>query len=152
MRFGAGPRKFLGAANDLRAHGIAFDVSHGGPKMRFVERAGEKSALPEMPGFSAAFVDGGGKSRVRVAKATSQRIGMARHDDPMNVVGHQAVGPNINPMFFAVALKKSEIQSSRVVIVKDAKPTIAVLSDMMRNAGHDDTGETSHVKGSVEAS
>ena len=101
----AGPGIILGAIGDARANGVALNVADGGPDVRFVERAGEESALPEVSGFSAALVDGGGEGGVGVAKAAGERVLVAGDDDPVNVVGHEAIGPGVEAVSEAVAME-----------------------------------------------
>jgi hypothetical protein len=55
----------------------------------------------------------------------------------MDVVGHQAVGGNVDPVAACAVLQQVQIGKSVTTPEKDVAPAISALSHMMRNKGED---------------
>ena len=76
------------------AHRVAFDIAGGGEEVRLVEDAGSEPPLPEIAAPALAQVDRTGIAPMGLAQAVGEPLGGVRHEDQMDVVGHQAPGPD----------------------------------------------------------
>jgi hypothetical protein len=73
------------------------------------------------------------------ANRASQGVVAPRAHDEMNVIGHQAVGPELQPVPFACASQTPEIVVTISLREKDLAPAVAAMGHMMRQAGDDDS-------------
>lgn len=112
--------------------------------MGFIHRHGPEPALPEMPGSLVTGIDSGGIAAVGVGDTAAQAFRISGHDDQVDMVGHQAPSPDL-----AAGLRQSNAQKITLgLIVGTTKETrflpVSPLGDMVRKAGNDNAGETSH--------
>src|SRR4051794_19828261 len=75
---------------------------------------------------------------------TPQTISVGWHQDEMNVIGHQAPGPDRD--IGSLAAFRQEVAVERVVVVAEehAGTTIAALGDEVRQSWNNNAGKTSH--------
>ena len=97
-----------------------------------------------MPGDAQPRVDVAGVMPVNKAKRPPQPILVAGNCDDMHVIGHQAVGPNLDTRPVGCVGKKIEIERIVRLLEKSPLTTVAALRDMMRFAGEDEAGKPSH--------
>ena len=112
--------------------------------MGLVHGHGAEPALPEMPGPPLARVDGAGIGTMHSRQGAPETVRIQRHEDQMEVIGHQAPSPDLD--IRRAALAAEEIAIIRIVggAKKRPLPAIATLGDMVRDMGNDDPGEASH--------
>ena len=77
-------------------------MANGGPQMGIVQRAGEEPALPEMAGPAVAAVDGLGVAHVKGFESALKAVFSRRNRYKMDMIVHQAVGEDIDPVFPAI--------------------------------------------------
>jgi len=73
-----------------------------------------------------------------------QAVCFAWDDDQMNMIGHQTVSEQREPMPFYVLRHQLEINSSIFIRVEDVPLCIATLRDMMRHTGRHYPRKSSH--------
>jgi hypothetical protein len=75
---------------------------------------------------------------VRFANGLAQSISVGRHSDQMDVIGPQAVSPDVNTVL--PAPMRHQIYIGLIVPIKEESllPAVASLGDMMRIAGYND--------------
>jgi hypothetical protein len=76
----------------------------------------------------------------------AQPVGVGRHQDEMNMAGHQAPRQHFDAAFAAMLRQKIAVERIIGVAEEGARAAIAALGDKVGNAGDDDTGEAGHVK------
>ena len=81
---------------------------------------------------------------MRLAERPAQRLRAIRDEDEMDVVGHQAIGPDGDALLAALA--RQEVAIEFVVLVGEKHPLapIAALRHMMRKAGDNEAGDAGH--------
>ena len=114
--------------------------------MRLVHGDGAEPGLPEMPGPPWAPMDRAGISAMHARQGAPEAVPVLRHEDQMDVIGHQAPGPDLD-----VGSAAEEIAIERIVIATEERllPAVAALGDMVRDTGNDDPGETGHARTSA---
>jgi hypothetical protein len=90
-------------------------------------------------------VDKAGIAPVKIAEGPPQPVRIARHQDDVNMVGHQAIGPDLG--LRAPRCIGQQIEIDRIIAVLEKGPLapIAALGHMMRNAGHHEARKAGHV-------
>ncbi len=68
------------------------------------------------------------------------------------MVRHEAVGPDVQTEARTLVGELLQIRSVIVVRKEDGLPSVAALSDMVRQAGYGDAGESGHDLSSVRNS
>ena len=81
---------------------------------------------------------------MQIGKGPPQAIGLGRHQNDMNMVWHQAIGPNLAPG--PRSTLGQHIQIERIVgfFKKHLPAPVAPLGDKMRQSGNDKASNTSH--------
>ena len=91
-------------------------------------------------------------SRIDIARVTPMRLaerscetrGLGRHQDEVDMVRHQAIGPDRDPPLAASRCQKIAIELVIGGVAEQAFATHAALRHEMRQAGNDDAGDASH--------
>ena len=114
--------------------------------MRRVHRHGAEPPLPEMPGPLLARMDCAGIGAMHPREGAPQAVRVAGHQDQMDMVGHQAPGPDLDAGGAAGAAE--EIAIEHIVRIRKERllAAVAPLGDMVRRIGNDDPGETGHAR------
>ncbi len=81
---------------------------------------------------------------MRPAERAGEPLGGFRANDEMNVIGHQAIGPQAHSRAPKVLREQIAIEFLTTLLEEDRLSAIAPRGDMVRNAGYDDAGEPSH--------
>ena len=84
----------LRADHQARAFRIQFDVAHGARAILLIQRGGKKAALPEMTHAMIAAIAIAGLLHVSQPERPRQGEFVLRHGNEMNMIGHQAIGPD----------------------------------------------------------
>jgi len=84
--------------------------------MGLVHDHGAEPALPEMAGALAPRMDDAGITAVHGGKRPEKAIGIRRHQDEVDVVGHQAPGPHVD--IGGAAMLGEEVAVERIVGVE----------------------------------
>ena len=77
---------------------------------------------------------------MRLTQRASERVLGRRNGDQMDVVGHQAVCPDVEPLFVGLAGEDTHVGSIVPVREEDLHPSRAALNDVMREIADDDPG------------
>ena len=112
--------------------------------MRLVHGAGAKAALPRIAAPPLAPVDGEAVATMGVGDGRGHCLGGWRHEDQMDVVGHQALCPDGNPTGTAMPAQQLDIKSVVVVTEEHRLAPIAALGDVMRHVRDDRASKLCH--------
>src|SRR6185295_13682367 len=125
-------------------HRIERDIALRRRKIVFVHRHGAESALPEMPRALAPALDDSGIGAMHPRQRPAQAVPVGWHQNEMDVVRHQAPGPDLDRS--RLALGGEQVAIERIIVVAEERPgaAVAALGDEVRVTGNDDTGEAGH--------
>jgi len=93
---------------------------------------------------SPAGVDKCRVAPMRIAQRTRKAGDVVWHEDKMNVIGHEAIGPHPDRRFATVLGKKIAIDFLVAGLEENGFAPIAALRNVMRTSGDDDASEASH--------
>lgn len=135
MGVGATPWPRRGRGDDSGARRVELDVAHGGEQMRRVEGTGGETPLPEIAGPALALVDRSGVAPVRLTEGKPQAGGIGGREQEVDVVRHQAPGPDGHVV--APAPSGEEFVGQRVVggAEEGRLTAVAPLGHLMRDSG-----------------
>jgi hypothetical protein len=85
-----------------------------------------------------------GAATMGVGDGRGHRLGGWRHQDHMNVIGHQAPCPDGNPTGTAMLAQQLEIKTVVVVTEEHRLAPIAALGDVVRHIRHDSAAQLCH--------
>lgn len=88
-----------------------------------------------MPGPAVSCVDIAGIASMRIGKCAPQSILIRRHDDDVDMIGHQAISPDLRLRALCRLREQIAVKSIIGIFKKSLLPTIAALGDMIGNAG-----------------
>jgi len=148
--------------DEPRAHRVELNISRGRQQIRLIEHERGESPLPEMPAPTPAEVD---RTRVTavdladraawfkkgsgIVAGTARRVlrttipdpflNHARNCDEMNVIGHQAVRPDLD--LVGGAPLRHELQVGLVIFIAKERllPAVSPLGNVVRQARCDDS-------------
>lgn len=112
--------------------------------MRLIHDHRSEPPLPEMPGPVVAPVDARRIAAMRIGDGPPQAVFVGRRDDQMDMVGHQAPGPDLAPGVPHGGAQHLDIGAVIIIAEKHRLATIAPLGDMMGQTGNDNTRKSSH--------
>jgi hypothetical protein len=96
MGVGGGPRILEGVVDHVGADGVLLDVAEGAEEVGVAEEAGVEAVLPESAGAGEAAVEIAGVGAVDVTHCVGDRVGFVGPGDEVVVIGHQAVGEDVD--------------------------------------------------------
>lgn len=98
----------------------------------------------QMPCNPHPRVDIAGVAAMEIAKGAAERILVARDSHDVDVVRHQATGPDLDPVAFCCLGEQVEVE--RIIAILEERPLapVAALGHVMGNAWQDHAGETGH--------
>jgi len=140
----AAPWIIFSLAHHGGAHRIALHVSNGSPQMRFIEGAREEPPLPQAAAYSELSIDVLRVARVDRLEHHSQALDVCGNAHKVYMIGHKAVGKDLQPRLVGVLDQELEITLPVFVAEEYVLATIAPLSDMVREAGDYDSGDSGH--------
>jgi len=115
--------------------------------MLLVHRHAAKTPLPEMAGPSAARMNNSGIAAMHRRQRPAQPVRVGRHEDQMDMVRHQAPRPDVDPCGATGRCEEVAIQRVVVIAEERARPAVATLRHVVRQAGDNDTGKAGHTPG-----
>ncbi len=139
-----GPGPILCIGNNPRTYGIEFDVANRGPEMCRVKRARVESPLPQTPAQLLRPVDVLSVAEVDRLEGAGQRLGSLGHDDEMDMIAHQAVGLDSQPMLLGVLAEQLQIAEPIKITEEDILAAITTLSNMVCTTWYDHPGHSWH--------
>ena len=139
-------QRHAGVGDQAGSHRIEFDVACRRQQVRLVHDEGCKPSLPQVSPPFLAEVDAPRIAPMSLANGTRQSIFRPRHRNQMNVIGHQAVRPNVDAALAAPL--GHQIQVGRIIVVAKERllPAVAPLRYVMRQAGHDQSRKPRHAR------
>lgn len=100
--------------------------------------------MPDMPTGLMRGIPVRGITSVGVLQRQGQRLGTARNNDQVHVVGHEAVAEKTQLVEVRVAPQQFEIHPPFAVRRQQELPRVSALRHMMRNIYDSDTGKARH--------
>ena len=85
-----------------------------------------------------------GVEPMNLADRTCERIAPARTNDKVDMIGHKAVGPELQTVALADASEDAQIVLSVAGREKDIAAAVSAMGHMVRQAGNDDSRCTWH--------
>jgi hypothetical protein len=105
------------------------------------KRLQEKVAAPPAAGVYEI-----GVASVSFSDSEPEPQFIGRNNNEMDVIGHQAVRPNLDASFPGLFGQEATIDVLVAVFEGDRLSSIAALRHMLRAVGNDDAGETGHAR------
>ena len=140
----ARPAPVFGTGNQPRPDRVEAHITQRRMKMRLIRRDRSEPPLPQMAGLSCPCIYIAGIAPVEVAKGAAQPIFVGRHDDRMDMIGHQAIGPDGAQRALCCLREKIEIKGIVGIFEEGLPTTVTTLGNVMRNAGEDKSGKSGH--------
>ena len=81
---------------------------------------------------------------MRLAERPRERLLAVRHENEMNVVRHQTIGPASDAVLAALASQKVAIELVVVIAEEHSLAPVAALREVMGKSGDDEASDTSH--------
>jgi len=124
---GAAPRVSPRPPHKLGPHRVAFDVRHRLPEVHLVQDAGEEPPLPQVAAASVEPVDVLRVAQVRSPDGLGQGLVPVRDGHQVQVVGHQAVGDQLQAEPPGVLAQPPQIDPPIVIDEEDVLAVVAAL-------------------------
>jgi hypothetical protein len=140
----ARPTPFLSAPDQACAHRVQLDIPHCRHQVPFVHNIGSKSPLPQVACPPLTLVERRSVALVRPGKHSPQAIRSFRRNNEVDVIRHEAVGPNLSLRLSRRLRDQSQIPAVLPIIEEDALAPIAPLGHMMRRSGDHEPCEPCH--------
>ena len=112
--------------------------------MRLIEGDAAKPAVPAIAAPAFPEVDRPRIALRRFATTSGQSVLTIRPDNQLDVVGHQAVRPNLQAPARALLLQQVQIGPVLFRAEEHRLPAIAALGDMLGQVGHRNTRQPRH--------
>ena len=100
--------------------------------MLIVENTREKPALPEMTVEMILHIKTKRISGVGISQRVTERIGFFGNQDKMDMVGHQAVGPDLDSVLGGIVAEEGKVMLAVSGLEKHITPPVPTLGDVMR--------------------
>ena len=88
-----------------------------------------------MAGPAVAAVDGLGMAHVKGFESAFEAIFPRRHRNQMDVIVHQAISKDINPVLAAIGRQPGQVATAIIVTEEHRLAAVAALGDVMGNTG-----------------
>lgn len=144
MGVDARPRPVLRPLDLVGTHRVLCDIADGGFQVGLVHDYGAEAALPEMAGALKAGMDMAGITAMHRGERATKTVFVRRHQDQVDMVGHQHPRPYRNTGGTARFCQQGAIERVIVVAKEYLRTAVAALGDVVRQAGNDEAGETAH--------
>jgi hypothetical protein len=102
--------------------------------MHLIQDRGIEPPLPEMTGGSSTTVDILGIPHVKQIEGAGQGIFVDRHTDEVDMVAHEAIGPDLHSISLAVLFEPFEILQVISICPKYHLAIVATLGDVVRKS------------------
>lgn len=135
-----GPSVILGAPRKSGADRIELNITQDLEKMAIgLNRHGMEPLLEEVSSNVIAPVEMQRIATMRRSDSGRERLGRLRNRHQVNVIGHEAPGPEFNTNLFAVFSEKRQVERSILVGMENRQGSNASLNDVMRTTGNYDS-------------
>ena len=124
---------------------ILFDVAGSSKEVLFVQWEGGEAALPQIASPLFPEVDHSSVAAVGFANGTGETGFGFRNCDDMNVIGHEAVGPDGEVVFISLFFQDVQIRTLVSFFQKNVLSAISPLHDVVRDSGCNYPCDSCHV-------
>jgi hypothetical protein len=144
MRARAAPRIVFGPRDEAGANRVEFHIPCCGERVPVVHHVRSEASLPEITAPPFAPVDLRRIAPVSFTDGPAEAIGRSRNHDEVDVVRHEAVGPDLDLAAVAPFCSESDVEA--VIVRAEERPlsTVTALRDVVRQGGDDYAGQASH--------
>jgi hypothetical protein len=129
---GARPRIILGPIDKAGTDGIILEEANLLENASVVQNAGKESPPPEMAGQPFFTMEILGVSHVKGVECPGKRIFGLRNADKMDVVRHQAVGPDLDVIAVGALAKPGQIPPEIGLLLEHFLLIVPPLGDLVR--------------------
>ncbi len=102
--------------------------------------------MEHVSGPASASVDEVGVAPVRFADSQTERLGVGRGHDEVDVVRHEAIGPHLRFVFTGLLGEEVDINSLIAVLEEDGFASVATLGDVVSAPGNYDSRKPWHAR------
>jgi hypothetical protein len=134
VRSNATPRILARIANQVRGDRVHFNVPRRCQEIAIIHGKGSKSFLPQMPPPLFTEIDAPGVPPMCLANGTSKPLRVGGHGNEVNMVRHQAPGPDGDVIGTAPLRHQIDIGEVIVVAKKGLLTAIPPLGDVVWEA------------------
>ena len=134
VRLGTAPRPLTRMLHQFRADGIQLHITRRRQQIRLVHDEGSKTSLPQIALPLLAEIDAPRVASMRLADGPPQAILGFRRRNQMDVIGHQAIAPNLDPFLTAPLGHQFDVGRVVLVVEKGLLSTVATLGDVVRQS------------------
>ena len=103
-----------------------------------------KTLLPQVAAPVLAEIDVPGVAPVGLGERRPEAVFVRRHEHQMDVIGHQAIGPDFRPRLSAALGEERKIAPVVVVAEKGFLAAVAALGNVVGVSGDDQSRQTRH--------
>ncbi len=144
MGTNAGPRPIVRARDEAGPDRIQADMTSGGDQMCLIHRHGSIAPVEEVACPTGPGVDESGVTAMAFADSSAKSRFVARREDQMYMVGHQAAGPHHDARLPGLLGKHVTIDVVVAVLKEYGLTPVAPRRDVVGDLRDDDTSETGH--------
>ena len=134
MRSRARPRPVPRPLRQSGATRVEFDIAGRCHQVRLIHRRRGETALPQIARPALAQIDPPGIAPVRLGQRRPQAVDVIGHKDQVNMVGHQAIGPDRDAGLATAFGQQGLVGGIVVVGEKGGLPAVAPLRHVMGHA------------------
>ena len=109
-----------------------------------IEGAGVETALPDPATAFLRAIDVLGIAKMHRLEYGGKRSGLGWHDDQVDVIGHQAVGEDVESALGRVIPKQTQVPAIVRPDEEDVLATVAYLRNVVRDTGNHNSRNTWH--------
>jgi hypothetical protein len=131
MMAGARPRIIFGSVHESRSNGIVFYVADLLENASVIQHAREEPPLPEVAGHPLLAVKVLRISHVEGVKTAGERPLGFGDTDKVDVIGHQAEGPDLKEKTGDVFSKPRKVATEIGIFLEDGLLVVPPLGDLM---------------------
>jgi hypothetical protein len=126
------------------SHWVEFDIARGGQQVWLIEDEGGEPPLPQMASPPLSEVDHSGVTPMGFADRSTQTVGRLGDSDEVDMVGHQAVRPDLNVV--DAARLRHQFQVRLIILIAKERwlAAISPLGEVVRQARYDNPCQSRH--------
>jgi hypothetical protein len=141
---GAAPAVLLGTFRQPRMDGVHFHVTSRSQQVGFIYRKRSEPLLPQMPSPSLPKVDAASIASMGFTDGPGKPFFTLRGGYQVDMVGHEAPGQDVDPVFPAPFDHQVEICLIFILAEEGVLPAVAALGDMAGKTLGYDASDSSH--------
>ncbi len=149
MHPGARPQVGFRLIRNLRPDRIVLNVPEGRPEVVLIHGARIVAALPNVPACGTAGIEIRRIPPMRTPQDPRHGVEPPRKRDQMDVVPHQAIPQNAQPVEARALLKQTHVDKAITVRLENRPPGIPPLGDVIRRIHRQHPSQTCHITCSV---